>query len=64
MLRSDKPARRGDSHYYYELLLKGTREARLRRYQTTEAGKSRTQVAFPITHEALARVVGEVTGAE
>jgi hypothetical protein len=64
LLRSDKPTPRGDSHYYYELMLQGTREAKLRRYQTADAGKSRSQVAFPITHEALARVVGEVTGAE
>jgi hypothetical protein len=55
MLRSSKPTRRGDSQYYYELMLKGTSEAKLRRYQAT--GTQRSQVAFPITHEALGRVV-------
>src|SRR5437016_3170725 len=33
MLRSQEPSRRGDQLYYYEVLLKGAREATLRRYR-------------------------------
>jgi hypothetical protein len=58
MLRSARPTRRGDKQFYYELMLKGTTEARLRRFQTKDS--KREQVAFPITHEALGRVVDEV----
>jgi hypothetical protein len=55
MLRSSKATRRGDSRYYYEAVLNGKGEGTLRRYQST--GTRRTQVTFPITHEALGRVV-------
>jgi hypothetical protein len=55
VLRSTKTTKRGDARYYYEVALKGTTEASLRRYQAT--GTRRSQVTFPITHEALGRVV-------
>jgi hypothetical protein len=58
MLRSAKPSRRGDKQFYYELMLKGTTDAKLRRFQTR--GAKREQVGFPITHEALGRVVDEI----
>lgn len=61
LLRSDQPTPRGPGLLYYEVHLKGTAEAVLRRYQGFhEADKHREQVAFPITHEALARVIGEM----
>jgi hypothetical protein len=62
MLRSAKATRRGDSRYYYEAVLNGDGEGTLRRYQT--AGTRRTQVTFPITHEALGRVVEGIVSAE
>ena len=62
VLRSSKATRRGDSRYYYEVVLKGTTEAHLRRYQAT--GTRRSQVAFPITHEALGRVVEGIAARE
>jgi hypothetical protein len=62
MLRSREAARRGDHLYYYELLLKGTSEALLRRYRaSTEVLSRREQVAFPLTHEAVAKLVGDLT---
>lgn len=63
-LRSQKPSERGQALYYYEVLLKGTSEALLRRFQAShETGKPRTQVAFPMTHESLARVVADLAAA-
>lgn len=62
ILRSSKTTKRGDSQYYYEVSLKGTTEANLRRYQAT--GTRRSQVAFPITHEALGRVVEGIAAKE
>src|SRR5262245_52490973 len=37
-LRSDEPTQRKDNLYYYELVLRGTKEASLRRYHTPVAG--------------------------
>lgn len=54
LLRSQKPSVRGESIYYHELLLHGTRWAELRRYQAAHQHTRRQQQAFPITHEALA----------
>jgi hypothetical protein len=62
MLRSAAPARRGDELFYYELLLKGNGEALLRRYHASRRGKARRdQVAFALTHEALAKLVADLT---
>ncbi len=64
MLRSEKPTRRGESRYYYELMLKGATDARLCRYQASPKGTARKQVTFPITHEALAKVVSDLAGGQ
>jgi hypothetical protein len=62
LLRSREAARRGDDLFYYELLLKGTSEALLRRYRAAALPNSRReQVAFPLTHEAVAKLVGDLT---
>ncbi len=62
LLRSQEPARRGDELFYYELLLKGSGEALLRRYHASRRGKARReQVAFALTHEALAKLVADLT---
>lgn len=63
VLRSQKPTKRGGSLHYYEARLKGTEEATLRRYQASPTAPGRTQVPFPVTHEALAKVVDDLTGA-
>jgi hypothetical protein len=62
LLRSEEPAQRGDKLFYYELLLKGRGEALLRRYHGTRQGNGRReQVAFALTHEALAKLVTDLT---
>lgn len=63
-LRSQKPSARGQTLFYYEVLLKGTSEALLRRFQAShETGTPRSQVAFPMTHEGLARVATDMMAA-
>ncbi|MBI1913742.1 MAG: hypothetical protein HYS12_03150 [Planctomycetes bacterium] len=62
LLRSQAPARRGEALYYYEVLLHGRGEARVRRYQATRNGtKGREQIPFALTHEALAKLVHDLT---
>lgn len=61
MLRSETPTQRGEANYYYELMLDGTTEVRLSRFQADPNGnKARAQVAFPITHETLAKLLTDL----
>jgi hypothetical protein len=61
VLRSVAPTRKGDSASYYEIRLYGLSKAEVRRYQAnpTAAGR-REQVLFPLTHEVLAKLVGDI----
>lgn len=62
ILRSERPARRGEALLYFEVLLKGTGEARLCRFQASQAeAKPRTQVNAPLTHEALVKFIADTT---
>jgi hypothetical protein len=62
LLRSKVPSRRGDSLSYYEILLRGTTGAEVRRYQAKDNSTTpREQVAFALTHEVLARFVADLT---
>jgi hypothetical protein len=62
LLRSEEPAQRNGGLFYYELLLKGRGEALLRRYHGTPNGQAkREQVAYALTHEALAKLAADVT---
>ena len=62
-LRSEEPSQRGDEVFYYELLLSGTYEVLLRRYKAPRQGAGRReQIASPITHEALAKLVSALIG--
>ncbi len=63
-LRSAAPLQRGEQLYYYEVLLHGTSAATVRRYQATHSGARREQVAFALTHEALAKFAADVTAAK
>ncbi len=64
LLRSDRPTPRGDDLHYYEVRLKGTREATLRRYHgSRQLHTHREQVPFALTHEVLAKAIGDVAGA-
>ena len=61
LLRSDEPAHRGEQLFYYELLLKGSGEALLRRFQAAPNGQARRQqVTFALTHEALAKLASDL----
>jgi hypothetical protein len=63
-LRSHKPTQRGDQRAYYEVMLTGGGDATLRRYQVAEGtGLHREQVAFALTHEALAKAAADIAGA-
>jgi hypothetical protein len=56
LLRSAAPTQRGEHLYYHEVLLRGTSEAVLRRYQAAPSGpERRKQVAFALTHESVAK---------
>jgi len=61
LLRSDKPAAWGDALFYYELQLR-TDRATLRRYQAPGTDNPhRRQVPFTLTHEALAKLVADLS---
>jgi len=60
-LRSEQPGQRGDERFYYEVLLDGTGGSTVRRYQAPRPDTPRRQqVAFTLTHEALAKLVGDL----
>lgn len=62
-LRSDTPTQRGDTAGFYEVTLHGTTRATLTRWQADKsAGGKRTRVPFAVTHEALAKVAGDLAG--
>ena len=62
LLRSNTPTRREQIVSYFEVLLRGTKSATLRRFRAyQEPSHRREQISFPITHEALAKVVAELT---
>ena len=60
LLRSAAPQRRGDDLFYYEVELKSG-GAGVRRYQGSATGATRQQIAFPLTHDALAKLAGDLT---
>jgi hypothetical protein len=62
ILRSETAADRGKSVEYYEVLLRGRQSASLKRYQApkSDSGKRRA-VPFALTHETIAKVVGDLT---
>jgi hypothetical protein len=63
LLRSDTPSRKGEVALYYEVKLYDLSRAVVRRYQAnTVAGNRREQVAFPLTHEVIAKLVGDIAG--
>jgi hypothetical protein len=63
VLRSHEPTRKGDLALYYEVRLYGLTRAVVRRFRAdTAAGTRREQVSFPLTHEALAKLAGDIAG--
>jgi len=61
LLRSDEQGRRGERLAYYEVLLKNTSAASIRRFQALPLSGKRDQVAFGLTNEALAKLIADVT---
>jgi hypothetical protein len=62
LLRSDAPGQWGDGLYYYEVVLRADGSTTLRRYQTPGPNRPRReQVPFTLTHEALAKLVTDLT---
>lgn len=64
LLRSTEPLRRDEDLFYYEVSLQGTGEAAVRRYQASPQGSyQRKQIGFVLTHEAIAKLAEDLTGA-
>jgi hypothetical protein len=64
LLRSEQPGQLGEDRFYYEVLLHGEGSSVVRRYRTPQADQPRRQqVAFTLTHEALAKLVRDLTAA-
>jgi len=64
LLRSASPAQRSGNVFYYEVQLRGTNEAVIRRFQATHTAGKREQVQFALTHEALAKLTADLTAAK
>jgi hypothetical protein len=62
VLRSTSPTKRGEALAYYEVRLHGLGRAVVRRFRATRAAPGREQVAFALTHEALAKLAGDIAG--
>jgi len=61
LLRSEEPSPRASGVAYYEALLRGTRSATFRRVRAFPGGSHRReQIPFTITHEALAKLAGDL----
>jgi hypothetical protein len=62
LLRSAAPAANDSGLRYYEVELHGTARATVRRYRAyQEPGHKRERVPFTLTHEALAKLIGDMT---
>lgn len=59
--RSQEPTTKQDQKYYSELSLHQDGGMELRRYRAATPGQRREQVPFALTHEALAKLVHDLT---
>jgi hypothetical protein len=62
ILRSTAPAKKGEALAYYEVRLSGLTTATVRRFHASKSAPGRTQVAFALTHESLAKLAGDIAG--
>ena len=62
ILRSEGPAQKGDAVAYYEVRLSELCNAVVRRYSASKVVSGRSQVAFALTHEAIAKLAGDLAG--
>ncbi|CAN5200758.1 hypothetical protein BH10PLA2_BH10PLA2_35770 [soil metagenome] len=58
-IRSANPTERESAKLYYEILLAGTGQIDICRYQAK--GSERKQIAFALTHECLSRLASQLT---
>lgn len=62
LLRSEQPGQHGESRFYYEVMVEGNGSASVRRYQAPQQGEPRRQqIVFTLTHEALTKLVRDLT---
>lgn len=61
LLRSEAPARRGNSRLYYEVLRNGDGRTSVLRYEAEQGSSKRRSVPFTLTHEAVAKLVADLT---
>jgi hypothetical protein len=59
-LRSETPARKGEAVSYYEVRLTELTSAVVRRFTASKVVSGRTQVGFALTHEAIAKLAGDI----
>jgi hypothetical protein len=62
-LRSDSPAVNGETLGYYEVTLHGHGAAQVSRYEAARSEGKRKQVPFTLTHDALGKLVRDLTTA-
>jgi hypothetical protein len=62
VLRSVAPAKKGEALAYYEIRLTDLTTAVVRRYTANNTAPGRTQIAFALTHESLAKLAGDIAG--
>lgn len=60
-LRSQSPSVRDEHGFYYEVILTAAGAAAFRRYRAAQGDQHRVQVAFALTHEALAKLAADLT---
>jgi hypothetical protein len=60
LLRSESPTKRSASLAYYEVIMTGGRRIAIRRYQRSNEKNRREQVAFALTHEAIAKLIDDL----
>jgi hypothetical protein len=62
LLRSSAPTPRDPGLHYTEVELQGTRQATVRRFRGFhDTSRSREQIPFAMTHEAIAKMIGDIT---
>ncbi|MBA4187705.1 MAG: hypothetical protein C0467_06760 [Planctomycetaceae bacterium] len=62
ILRSVAPAKKGDALAYYEVRLPNLNTAVVRRFTASKVESGRDQVPFALTHETIAKIVGDIAG--
>jgi hypothetical protein len=62
ILRSTKPTNKGENLAYFEVHLTGLANAVVRRFNASTVEPGRSQTAFALTHESLAKLAGDIAG--